>query len=49
MNVTNKVPTMMLAMSIQEIVCAGEDTLEIPVKKENSRKVNNNATKVRSF
>ena len=35
-----KVPMMVLAMSRQEIVSALLDTLEIPVKKEKSRKVN---------
>ena len=34
---------MVLAMSRQEIVSALLDTLEIPVKKEKSRKVNLNA------
>ena len=38
-----KVPTMVLAMSRQEIVSALLDTLEIPVKIEKSRKVNLNA------
>ena len=38
-----KVPMMVLAMSRQEIVSALLDTLEIPVKKEKSRKVNLNA------
>ena len=42
-NATAKVPTMVLAMSRQEIVSALLDTLEIPVKKEKSRKVNLNA------
>ena len=43
-NATSKVPTMVLAMSRQEIVSVLLDTLEIPVKKEKSRKVNLNAT-----
>ena len=38
-----KVPTMVLAMSRQEIVSARLDTLEIPVKKEKSQKVKLNA------
>ena len=40
---TTKVLTMVLAMSRQEIVSALLDILEIPVKKEKSRKVNLNA------
>ena len=40
---TAKVPTMVHAMRRQEIVSALLDTLEIPVKKEKSRKVNLNA------